>query len=499
MSSLSRRKFVQASAAASTAFSLFTIAGTKASGKVIGANDTVRIGVAGCGGRGSSHVSEWTSQEKVHVTHLIDPDTAQSASKANAVEKRQQVKPKQVQDIRQALDDKELDAVSVATCNHWHSLITIWACQAGKDVYVEKPISHNVFEGRKCVEAAKKYGRVVQHGTQSRSSLSFAKAVAAVHSGKYGELLVSRGSPSKGGGGRSSRASIGVRPFTAPPSNFDYNLWVGPAPMQPFHANLHPYTWHWFWDFGNGEIGNQGVHQMDIARWGIKDGTLPTKVYSLGGRFTHDGPDQGQTPNMQLSVMEFGKAILLFEVRGLTGRHPDFPDDVSNYWVTTQGTIKPGTGRRGEYMFFPKGGGDPQSLDVPQPKMAVADAFPAFINAMRTRKPEDNNCDAEVAHYSSACIHLSNASYRLGVGDPKNYKKAQDLVNGQHAEVEAALGRLHDNCKVLGLPIDEMTWTIGPVLTFDPKAERFTGEQAEAANELLRRDYRAPFVVPETV
>ncbi len=498
MSALSRRKFLQGAAAASTAFPLFTIAGTKASGKVIGANDTIRIGVAGCGGRGSSHVSEWTSAEKVHVTYLIDPDTAQSANKASAVEKRQQIKPKQVRDIRQALDDKELDAVSVATCNHWHSLITIWACRAGKDVYVEKPISHNVFEGRKCVEAAKKYGRVVQHGTQSRSSLSFAKAVAAVHSGKYGELLVSRGSPSKGGGGRQSRASIGVRPLSAPPSSLDYNLWVGPAPMQPFHANLHPYTWHWFWDFGNGEIGNQGVHQMDVARWGIKDGTLPTKVYSLGGRFTHDGPDQGQTPNMQLSVMEFGKAILLFEVRGLTGRHPDFPDDVSNYWVTTQGVIKPGGGRREGYVFVPKGGGDPQPLDVPQPKITVADAFPAFINAMRTRKPEDNNCDAEVAHYSAACIHLSNASYRLGVGDPKNYRKARELV-GEQPEVVAALERIHDNCKVLGLPIDEMTWTIGPVLTFDPKSERFTGERADEANKLLRREYREPFVVPETV
>src|SRR6478736_7569573 len=210
MSSLSRRKFVQASAAASTAFSLFTIAGTKASGKVIGANDTVRIGVAGCGGRGGNHVSEWTSQEKVHVTHLIDPDTAQSARKATEVKRRQQTEPKTVRDIRQALDDKDLDAVSVATCNHWHSLITIWACQAGKDVYVEKPMSHNVFEGRKCVEAAKKYNRVVQHGTQSRSSLSFARAIAAVQSGKYGELRVSRGSASKPGSGR---WSIGFKPY----------------------------------------------------------------------------------------------------------------------------------------------------------------------------------------------------------------------------------------------------------------------------------------------
>jgi predicted dehydrogenase len=497
MSSLSRRKFLRGAAAASAAFPLFTVAGTKASGKVIGANDTVRIGVAGSGGRGGSHISEWTSQEKVQITYLIDPDKLQSAKGASNVQKRQQTAPKTVQDIRQALDDKDLDAVSIATCNHWHSLITIWACQAGKDVYVEKPMSHNVFEGRKCVEAAKKYNRVVQHGTQSRSSRSFARAVAALHSGKYGELRVSKGSPSKPGSGR---WSIGFKPYSTPSSDFDFNLWVGPAPMQPFHGNLHPYNWHWFWDFGNGEIGNQGVHQMDVARWGIKGGTLPTKVYSIGGRFLFDGPDQAQTPNQQLSVMEFGgpDRILLFEVRGLTGKHPDFPQDVSNVFYTTEGVIKTGGERRGEYMFFPKNGGEPQKLQVEEPKITVADAFPAFINAIRTRKPEDNNCDAEVAHYSAACCHLPNISYRLGAGKPGNYDEARKAV-GDNKEVIESLERIRDNCKAVGLPIDGMTYVVGPALTFDPKTERFTGERADEANKLLRRDYRAPFVVPETV
>jgi predicted dehydrogenase len=376
MSQLSRRKVLQGAAAASAAFPLFTIAGTKASGKVIGANDTVRIGVAGCGGRGSSHVSEWTSQEKVQITYLIDPDPANSSRKANDVQRRQQTKPKEVQDICQALDDKELDAVSIATCNHWHALITIWACQAGKDVYVEKPISHNVFEGRKCVEAAKKYNRVVQHGTQSRSSLAMARAVAAAQSGKYGKLLISKGSASKPGSGRSS---IGFKPVSSPPSGFDFNLWLGPAPLQPFHANLHPYNWHWFWDTGNGEIGNQGVHQMDIARWAIKSSNLPTRVFSLGGRFLHDGPDQAQTPNMQLAVMEFGNGgpILLFEVRGLTGKHPDFPQDVSNSFYTSEGVIKSaGRGGGGGYMFYPKSGGEPQRLVVEEPKITVATPSP---------------------------------------------------------------------------------------------------------------------------
>jgi predicted dehydrogenase len=497
MSRVSRRRFVQTAVAASSVFPLFTIAGTKASGQVIGANDTVRMGVAGVGGRGGNHLSEWTSAEKVQVTHVIDPDDGKTAAAYRNVESRSKNKPKMFRDIRQALEDKDLDAVSIATCNHWHSLITIWACQAGKDVYVEKPISHNVFEGRKCVEAAKKYGRVVQHGTQSRSSRSFAKAVAAVHSGKYGQLLVSRGSASKPGKGRSS---IGFKPHTTPPQNFDFDLWLGPAPMQPYHANLHPYNWHWFWDTGNGEIGNQGVHQMDIARWGIKNGNLPTAVYSIGGRFLADGPDQAQTPNMQLAVMEFGDAILLFEVRGLTGdrRYPDFPQDVSNSWITTEGSIKQGSGRGGGYMFYPKDGGAPQALVVEEPKITVADAFPAFINAVRTRKPEDNNCDAEVAHYSAACCHLANASYRLGGGEPKNYEKARAAV-GDNQEVVKALELIHANCKAYGIPIDEATWTIGPKLTFDPKSEKFTGEMAAAANALITREYRKPYVVPEQV
>ncbi|HEX5103703.1 MAG TPA: Gfo/Idh/MocA family oxidoreductase, partial [Pirellulaceae bacterium] len=301
MSRLSRRRFVQAAAAASTAFPLFTIGGTKASGRVIGANDTIRVGVAGIHGRGGSHLSAFTDMDKVAVTYLIDCDSSLFDSRSKNVEQRTGIRPNCVQDVRQALDDKTLDAVTVATTNHSHSLITVWACQAGKDVYVEKPISHNVFEGRKCVEAAKKYGCVVQHGTQSRSETGWAKTVAAVHSGKYGKLLVSKGEASK------NRWGIGFKANETPPATLDFNIWLGPAQEQPFHRNLVHYNWHWFWDFGNGDIGNQGVHQMDIARWGIKGGTLPTKVYSLGGRFLPDdkenspeGKDQGQVPNQQL-------------------------------------------------------------------------------------------------------------------------------------------------------------------------------------------------------
>jgi predicted dehydrogenase len=487
MARMTRRRWLKTAAAATSSFPLFTIAGTKASGKVLGANDTIRVAVAGINGRGGAHISEFTSMgDKVEVAYLVDPDSSLFESRSRAVEARGKKRPICVQDIRQALDDKSLDAVSVATCNHWHSLITVWACQAGKDVYVEKPISHNVFEGRKCVEAAKKYGRVVQHGTQSRSSPQWARTIAAVHSGKYGQLLISKGEASK------NRWSIGFKPIEPPPSTFDFNIWLGPAPEQPFHRNLHPYNWHWFWDFGNGDIGNQGVHQMDIARWGIRGATLPTKVFSIGGRFLPDGPDQGQVPNMQLAVLEFGPVTLLFEVRGLTSKHKEWPNVVTNSFFTTEGVIKEGG------MFYPKSGGPPQKVEVPDDQVRVAPggAFGSFINAMRSRRPEDNNCDAEVAHYSSALIHLANISYRLG--KPGTYDKARGAI-GDNKEVVATLERIRDNSKAVGVPIDKTIYTIGPVLTFDPATERFVGEHAEEANRLLTRDYRRPFVVPQQV
>ena len=482
MSASSRRTFLKTAAAASAAFPLFTVAGTKASGKVIGANDTIRVGVAGINGRGTSHISELAGMDKVEVACLIDPDTSLFKARSKSVNDKGGNVPLCVPDIRTALDDKSLDAITVATCNHWHSLITIWACQAGKDVYVEKPISHNVFEGRRCVEAAKKYDRVVQHGTQNRSSQGVANEIAAVHSGKYGELLVSKGYCCK------PRWSIGTKPIETPPESLDFNLWLGPAPEQPFHRNLVHYNWHWFWDMGNGDIGNQGVHQMDIARWGIKGATLPTKVWAIGGRFLPDGPDQGQTPNMQLAVMEFGKVLLVFETRGLVGKHKDYPNNVSNEFYTTEGVIRDG-------RFYPKGSDKGEKLQSDESiRVAPGGAFGAFIAAMRSRKPEDNNCDAEVAHYSAALCHLPNISYRLG--DAGNYDKARGAI-GTNEKVVEALETIRDNSKAVGVPVESTTYTVGRTLSFDPKAEKFVGD--DEANKLLTRPYRPPFVVPDTV
>ncbi|MEO8496627.1 MAG: Gfo/Idh/MocA family oxidoreductase [Planctomycetota bacterium] len=485
MSRITRRTLLKSAAAASAVFPLFTIAGTKASGRVIGANDTIRIGVAGINGRGTSHIDGFASQENVDVTYLIDPDSNLFGSRSGLVKAKGGNDPTCVQDIRKALDDKNLDAVSVATCNHWHSLITIWACQAGKDVYVEKPMSHNLFEGRKCVEAAAKYGRIVQHGTQQRSSEGRAQQIAAIQSGKYGKLLVSKGYCCK------PRWSIGTKPVEAAPSNLDFDLWLGPAPKQDFHRNLVHYNWHWFWDFGNGDTGNQGVHEMDVARWAIKGATLPNKVWSLGGRFFPDGPDQGQTPNMQLSVYEYGDVLLVFETRGLVDNNKNYPKappfKVANEFYTTEGKIVDG-------KFYPNNGGAAESIRGEEAHVTPGGPFGAFTAAVRSRRAEDVNCDAEVAHYSSALCHLGNISYRLGQS-AKFDEQAKSL--GDNKQIVESFDALKDNLSSVDIKLAETTYAVGRTLTLDPISEKFVGD--DEANALLTRPYREPFVVPEQV
>ena len=398
MARTTRRRFLQTSAAASAAFSTFAIGGTKSSGDILGANERIRVAVCGIHGRGQSHMDGFMSQKDVEVSYLVDPDSSLFEPRSAKVREKSGNSPKCIQDVREALEDPELNVVSIATTNHWHSLIGIWACQAGKDVYVEKPLSHNVFEGGKLAQAAAKYGRVVQHGTQQRSSQSRANEIAAVQSGDYGKLLVSKGYCCK------PRWSIGFKPTETPPEYLDWNMWVGPAPMQPFHRNLVHYNWHWFWDFGNGDTGNQGVHEMDVARWAIPGATLPTEVWSLGGRFGYE--DQGQTPNTQLSGYVFDDVLLLFETRGLVGKDKRFPRMVKNEFYTTEGMIAGG-------KFYPKNGGEPESVSGGTPRQVTPGGpFGAFIHAVRSRKPEDINCDAQVGHYSSALCHLGNVTWR---------------------------------------------------------------------------------------
>jgi predicted dehydrogenase len=398
------------------------------------------------------------------------------------------------------LEDKNIDAISIATTNHWHSLATIWACQAGKDVYVEKPCSHNIFEGRKCVEAARKYKRIVQHGTQSRTSRNWAKQVAAIASGKYGKLLVSKAWASKNGRGR---WSIGFKEHKEPPENLDFNIWLGPAPKQPYHENIVHYNWHWFWDFGNGEIGNQGVHQMDIARWAIPGARLPNSVISMGGRWvnsTEGHPpytDQAQTPNCQLTVMDFGGPLLVFEVIGLVDRAgldgKKYPPKVTNEFYLEEGVIKEDENRRTK--FFPKGSNKAEDLLDVDVEMNPGDIFENFIHCMRTRKRRDLHAHIVNAHLSSACCHLGNISYRLGQQVSGNTRP--DVLD-KHEEVAKSWETIQQTVKgTLGLDLSKHTYQLGPMLKFHPRKEKFVDNPE--ADKLLTRPYRAPFIVPENV
>jgi predicted dehydrogenase len=499
-SRLSRRQFIGRSLGAAGVGASFAISGTKSSGRVLGANETIRIAVAGLNGRGGSHVGEFAKMPGVAIAYLIDPDTRTYQKRLDQIEECcRQAEKKQghsstqvrdvltVQDIRRALDDRSVDAVSVATPNHWHALITIWSCQADKDVYVEKPCSHNVHEGRVAVEAARRYNRIVQHGTQSRSSRDWALAAAAIHSGKLGRLLVSRALCYK------PRGSIGVQPTMPPPAELDFNIWLGPAPKQAYHGNLVHYNWHWFWDFGNGDIGNQGVHQMDIARWLIPasqggSATYPKTVMSLGGRFGYR--DQGQTANTQITVMDYGDTQLIFEVRGLkTG--PFHGQKVGNIAHLEAGTIAEG-------KFYPKG----QTNPVPLATIVKADVqrgpgkghFGNFIAAVRSRKVEDLNADILEGHYSAALCHLANISLRLGQEVP--FSK-ESKAFGDDKEAYETLSRMEEHLKENGLALDRLSYRLGRKLTFGAEVETFTGDPE--ANQLLTRPYRAPFLVPDRI
>ena len=273
-----------------------------------GPNDTVRMAVGGVNGRGKDHIAGWSHLKDVRITAICDVDLRAAARGAKMVERNSKTAPKIVQDIRRVLDDKTIDAISIATPNHWHALATIWACQAGKDVYVEKPVSHNVSEGRRMVEAARKYKRIVQTGTQCRSHKGIQDAVAFLRSGKLGQIYMAKGLATSRGLDRARGGFPGS-------AEVDYNVWLGPAPERPFNPNRFHYNWHWHWDYGNGDLGNQGIHQMDLARWGLGKNEFPKAVVASGGRFGYS--DDGQTPNTLHVGFEFDDCELQFEVRGL--------------------------------------------------------------------------------------------------------------------------------------------------------------------------------------
>ncbi len=477
MSRITRRSFLMTTSAAAGASLLIT--GTAASGKIIGANDRLRIAVAGLNGRGKSHMDGWLGQPNVEIAYVIDPDTNVLSNALKNLESRGK-SPKGVSDVREALDDKTVDAISVATPNHWHSLITIWAAQAGKHVYVEKPMSHDCDEGRVAVEAQKKYGVVVQHGTQSRSSSGIAGLHEAIQAGKFGKLKISYGYCCK------PRGSIGQKSVGSPPSNLDWNLWRGPANIDDFHGNYVHYNWHWFWKTGNGDMNNQGTHQLDIARWALNtDQTHPVRVMALGGRFQWN--DQGETPNTMFGIAEYPNGqYVFFNVRNVN--YSGYKSQVENEYYFEDG------GRIVRGLYYAKGAKDGEKVSVPAGKVTPGGNWGSFIAACRAGDPSMANGNALAAHYGCVLGHLMNNSYRLGQSVPFNAKAGGFADNPDATE---HFLRLHDiMSKGVGIPENGNHYIVGPWLTYDPQTERHTGDHAAEANALLKDANRNGFKIP---
>jgi predicted dehydrogenase len=375
-----------------------------------GANDRINVAIIGLGGRGQNHMDEYMRNPNCRVAAVCDVDSARLERAEAKVLKESGTKPKTYRDMRQAFADKDIDAVSMVTPNHWHALSTIWACQAGKDVYSEKPASHNIFEGRKMVEAARKYKRIVQVGHQSRNIQHKIEAMQLLRDGIIGKVYLAKGLCFK------RRMSIGKKPDGPVPPGVDYDLWRGPAQMKPFNENRFHYNWHWFWDTGNGDIGNQGVHEMDIARWGLGKMEHPKTIYSSGGKFVYD--DDQETPNTQTATYDYGDVQIVFEVRGLItgpegGLEPRGANTIGNIFLGSDGWMAIDDGG---YKVFK---GEKREL-VKEGKYREATAWSTaphianFVAAMRSRKHTDLNCDIEVGHMSAALCHLGNISYRVG-------------------------------------------------------------------------------------
>lgn len=437
---LSRRSFLAATTAAVVA------AHNRASARQHDVNDRIGVCTIGFNGQGSTHINDILQMKhEAEYVALCDVDAQVLERGGKVIESSQGKRPKLYRDIREALADKNIDVVTIATPNHWHSLAAIWACQSGKDVYVEKPLCHNIYEGQQLVAAAKKYGRIVQHGTQFRTDPALVRDIKLIHDGFIGEIVESRGYVYKNG----NRGAIGHGKPGPVPANLDWQLWQGPAREREYLVNAERkkpglyvhYDWHWFWEYGNGEIGNQGVHEMDIAVWGHHRG-LPVKVYSSGGRFGVE--DSGQTPNTLATTFTYSdKSILTFQVRNLGSFEEADGGNCGNSFFGTKGYYV-----RGKGFFTYKEGksAQRQPIAVKDPLPEFRSKWQHFFQAVRSRKEADLSVSPLDAYHSCAHCHLANTAYRLGRS-----------------------------------------------LEFDSRNERYTESDA---NRFLSRDYRPGFEVP---
>jgi predicted dehydrogenase len=483
MNKFSRRQFVVGAAAGAAALS-FPIR------RVLGANETVNMAFIGVGGRGT-HSAKWFGEiPGVRVAAVCDADKGHMSACQKSLEAADIKDAKAIEDQRRIFDDKSIDAVCISSCSHWHALAAVWAIQSGKDVYVEKPVSNNVWEGRKIVEAARKYNKIVQGGTQQRSDPVQKQIKEFISSGKLGKMLWIRGNRL----GR--RESIGKRDTPLkPPADVNYDLWLGPAQDEPIYRPELHYDWHWVWNTGSGEMGNWGVHILDDIRMMLDDkSTLPKRILAAGGRVVWN--DAGETPNVHIAYYDTGVVPVIFMLSNLPAKtgvtqEPQYRGIRSGYVIQFEGGYYAG-GRGGGWAY------DNDKKRIQQFKGDGGEAHAKnFIEAVRTRNRAIQNAEIEQTHYTSAWCHLANVAYRLG--SPYGQKGAAELAKDFQPWSEL-LDQFHEHLEANGVDAAKAGLKLSSILEIDPQKEVFVGKSATPeAQALLRREYRKPYVMPDQV
>ena len=493
MNKINRRQFIKRGLTA-TAGAYLGLSSLKAR-PAYSANNEIRIAIIGMGIRGRQHISFFQDIEGVNLVAMCDPDR-QRLNRHLEEYKIKYGKPDSAiqgyKDFREILDRKDIDAVVIASPNHWHSLMTILACQAGKHVYVEKPVSHCIWEGRKMVEAARKYNRIVQAGTQHHSCPAVQEAARDIQAGKYGKVKWIHCSRLN----TNNRGPIGKLTEPQPvPDYIDYNLWAGPAPMTPLMRQNFHYDWHWQWNWGDGETANWGIHYIDDLRHIMGFNDVPTKVVTAGNRFVWD--DNGQTPNMHFSLFDYEGVKVVVEIRNLPD--PMRPGGQAgavylnmrdgNYIMCEDGHIRIA---RGGGWYYDKDG----NRSYQYKGDGGASHIRNFIDALRSGRSEDLNSEIEIGHLSTAMCHQANAAFRAGSEASvdeirESFKGHEDAVNMFNDILEQLDGNEVD--------LAEQPFIFGPELTYDRRQEKFVGANADKANQYIKCSYRDPFVVPETV
>jgi predicted dehydrogenase len=464
----------------------------------VGPNDTVNLAViglgattavGGVGGRGHQLIGRLREIPGVKIVALCDADQAHLDREMEAA-RDYGGKVAAYHDPREVFDDKGVDAVVIALPNHWHALATIWACQAGKDVYVEKPFSYDLWEGQQMVAAARKYGRMVQVGTQNRSSAFLRRVFDRLRGGEFGAIHFAHALVYR------ARDGIGsVDAPTPPPSTLNYDLWCGPAPKGPLKRKQLHYEWHWFWDTGNGEMGNNGIHVIDVCRLALGQDRTPPRALSIGGRF---GPrDCAETANTHIALLDFQPAPLICEVRNVSAGKGaamigKFRGQNKGILIDCEGGYFAGDASGG--AIFDRQGKKVQDLGAgDSPKSLELTHLSAFLAGVRSRKASDLGAEALEGHRSTACCHMANVSHRLGKQSSPEAIRAALTGN---AEMTDAFERCREHLRENDVKLDATPATLGPWVSYDEKQGRFVGDFADAANGLSRREYRKPFVVP---